>query len=244
MLEPEEPDPAAVEPVEPEPAAPVVPEPVVPAVEPLVVDPDDLIAFARMKLPERELDAADPAVDAVEPLVPAVLLPLESCRQPVTVTVLALPLPVALPLCVPLCGAAPTIQPAPIASANAVHVCLFMRNSLRGTTLQSAHHFYGCVIVDFSRQYAGSHCEHLNQPRYKSLRHATAPQTCGAAHASAMCSPQLLKVLDRIVFFLVVKVVVVRIVVDRVGEIVFQAAATVRLLRVVGIALLVRHVSS
>ena len=143
MLEPEEPAPA----VEPEAVEPVVPDPVVPAVEPLVL-PDDFIAFARMKLPERVLDEADPAVDAVEPLVPAVLLPLGSCRQPVTVIVLALP--VALPLCVGLCGAAPTIQPAPIASANAVHVCLFMRNSLRGATLQSAHHFYPCVVADFS----------------------------------------------------------------------------------------------
>ena len=142
MLEPDDPDPA----VEPDVAEPLVPDPVVPAVEPLVL-PDDFIAFARMKLPARVLDEVDPAV-AVEPLVPAVLLPLGSCRQPVTVIVLALPLPVAL--CVGLCGAAPTIQPAPIASANAVHVCLFMRHSLRGATLQSAHHFYPCVIADFS----------------------------------------------------------------------------------------------
>jgi len=96
----------------------------------------------------------DPAVEDVDPLVPAVP-PLPSDTHPVTVTVL--PLPVALPLCeLPLCGAAPTIHPAPIASANAVHVCLFMRQVLHSLALQSPHHFYGCFLADFSSQIPGS----------------------------------------------------------------------------------------
>jgi len=157
MLEPDDPDPA----VEPDVAEPLVPDPVVPAVEPLVL-PDDFIAFARMKLPARVLDEVDPAV-AVEPLVPAVLLPLGSCRQPVTVIVLALPLPVAL--CVGLCGAAPTIQPAPIASANAVHVCLFMRNFPPRRHVAISTPFLSVRHRGFRWQDAERRREHWNQPR-------------------------------------------------------------------------------
>src|SRR4051794_20330322 len=89
-------------------------------------------------LPPAEDD--DPAVP-VEPELPA-LLP--SCRQPVTVIVLPVPLLPLLfplfPLCVlPLCAAVPTTQPVAIAIAVAVHVERLI-GCLRAPVVQAGHH--------------------------------------------------------------------------------------------------------
>jgi hypothetical protein len=118
------------------------PDPVAPdAVDPALVDPavdvdeppvpDDvvpvprafpIVAFVRIYLlPCVEPPAAPGEDDAdvlVEPEPPAWALP--SCRQPVTVIVLVLPL--LLPLCVvALWAAAPSAQPVAIAIAAVVH---------------------------------------------------------------------------------------------------------------------------
>jgi hypothetical protein len=131
-----EPEPPAVEP-EPDVLLPVEPEPDAPApVEPLDA-PEPIIALVSIHcelLPDVPAEALPPA--PLEPLVPVApaVAPPPRCKQPVTVTVRLL----WLPLCelVPACAARDAAHPSAIANVAPVH-----------TRFMGASSFSYCIAV-------------------------------------------------------------------------------------------------